>query len=91
MELASYFEFIGNDAIRNVGIRVGTETVLWAYQEGANPEEVVLRYPTLSLSLERIHASISRYLANREGNRTVLSACERAVGKDVGGSTTPTL
>jgi uncharacterized protein (DUF433 family) len=64
MELESYFEFIGEDAIRIAGTRVGIETVLRDYREGASPEEIVLRYPTLSL--EQIHASITYYLANRE-------------------------
>jgi len=63
MELESYFEFIGEDAIRIAGTRVGIETVLCDYQEGASPEEIVLRYPTLSL--EQIHATITYYLANR--------------------------
>lgn len=64
MELTSYFEFIGEDAIRIAGTRVGIETVLRDYREGASPEEIVLRYPTLSL--EQVHATITYYLANRE-------------------------
>jgi len=64
MKLESYFEFIGEDAIRIAGTRVGIETVLRDYQEGASPEEIALRYPTLSL--EQIHATITYYLANRE-------------------------
>jgi len=64
MELERYFEFISEDAIRIAGTRVGIETVLRDYQEGASPEEIVLRYPTLSL--EQIHATITYYLANRE-------------------------
>ena len=64
MELESYFEFIGEDVIRIAGTCVGIETVLWDYQEGASPEEIVLRYPTLSL--EQVHASITYYLTNRE-------------------------
>jgi len=64
MDLESYFEFISEDAIRIAGTRVGIETVLRDYQEGASPEEIVLRYPTLSL--ERVHATITYFLANRE-------------------------
>ena len=33
------------------------------YCEGASPEELLLRYPTLSL--EKIHATITYYLANK--------------------------
>ncbi len=64
MELENYFEFIDADAIRLKGTRVGIETVVREYQEGACPEEIVLRYPTLSL--EQVHAAITYYLANRE-------------------------
>jgi uncharacterized protein (DUF433 family) len=64
MELERYFEFVGEDAIRITGTRVGIETVLRDYLEGAGPEEIVLRYPTLSL--EQVHATITYYLANRE-------------------------
>lgn len=64
MELESYFEFIAEDAVRIAGTRVGIETVLRDYQEGAAPEEIVLRYPTLSL--EQVHATITYYLANQE-------------------------
>ena len=34
------------------------------YLEGASPEEILLRYPTLSL--EKIHATILYYLAKKE-------------------------
>ena len=64
MELENYFEFINNKAIRIRGTRVGIETILRDYQQGASPEETVLRYPTLSL--EQVHATITFYLANQE-------------------------
>jgi len=64
MELESYFDFVGEDTIRIARTRVGIETVLWDYQAGASPEEIVLRYPTLSL--DQVHASITYYLAHRE-------------------------
>jgi uncharacterized protein (DUF433 family) len=64
MELKDYFEFVNNETIRVSGTRVGVETVLRDYQEGASPEELVLRYPTLSL--EQVHATITYYLANRQ-------------------------
>jgi uncharacterized protein (DUF433 family) len=61
VELESYFEFLAEDAIRIAGTRVGIETVVYDYQEGASPEEIALRYPTLTL--EQIHATITYYLA----------------------------
>jgi hypothetical protein len=64
MELEKYFEFIDNESIRVAGTRVGIETILRDYRQGASPEEIVLHYPTLSL--EQVHATITFYLASRE-------------------------
>lgn len=63
MELESYFEFLGEDNIRIKGTRVGIETVLDDYLEGASPEEIAARYR--SLSLEQVYATITYYLHNR--------------------------
>jgi uncharacterized protein (DUF433 family) len=63
MDLEQYFTFVADDAIRIAGTRIGIETVLHDYQEGASPEEIVLRYPTLSL--EQVHATLTYYLVNR--------------------------
>lgn len=71
MELEAYFDFLREDAIRIAGTRVGIETVLRDYREGASPEEIVLHYPTLSL--EQVHATITYYLANREKLEAYLS------------------
>lgn len=64
MELESYFEFIQEDVIRIKGNRIDIEIVLEDYLEGASPEEILLRYPTLNL--EKIHATILYYLAKKE-------------------------
>lgn len=63
MELESYFDFLDEDDIRIKGTRVGIEDVVREYNEGAGPEEIALRFP--SVSLEKIHATITYYLANR--------------------------
>lgn len=60
----SYFEFLDSGEIRIKGTRVGIEIVLRDYLGGAGPEEIVLRYPTLSL--EQVHAAILYYLRNAE-------------------------
>ena len=70
MELEDYFEFVSKETIRIAGTRVGIEKVLADYQQGASPEEIVLRYPTLSL--EQVHATITYYLANQERLNTYL-------------------
>ncbi len=64
MELESYFNFIDEDAIRIAGTRVGIETVVRDYLQGASPEEIALHYPTLSL--EQVYATITYYLANQD-------------------------
>ena len=64
MELESYFDFVQEDVIRIRGNRIGIEIVLEDYLEGASPEEILLRYPTLNL--EKIHATILYYLAEKE-------------------------
>ena len=68
MELENYFDFVEEDVIRIKGNRI--EIVLEDYLEGASPEEILLRYPTLSL--EKIHATILYYLAKKEEVETYL-------------------
>ncbi|MEI6046627.1 MAG: DUF433 domain-containing protein [Chloroflexota bacterium] len=62
MELENYFSFLGEKVIRIKGTRVGIENVIESYLEGSSPEELLLRYPTVSL--EQIDATITYYLAN---------------------------
>jgi uncharacterized protein (DUF433 family) len=63
MELESYLEFLSEDDIRIKGTRVGIETVLDDYLEGASPEEIAARYH--SLSIEQVYATITYYFRNR--------------------------
>ncbi|MCB0047933.1 MAG: DUF433 domain-containing protein, partial [Caldilinea sp.] len=60
--LESYFDFIRTPAdtllsIRVTGTRVGIEYILREYMQGASPEELALRFPTVTL--EQIHATIT--------------------------------
>jgi len=55
--------------------RVPLDTVVFAFNEGATPEEIVWRYPTLDLM--RVYAAISYYLQNRGEVENYLE--ERAV------------
>lgn len=64
MEIENYFDFVEKDVIRIKGNRIDIEIVLEDYLEGASPEEILLRYPTLNL--EKIHATILYYLAKTE-------------------------
>ena len=64
MELEGYLDFMSTNDIRIKGTRIGIEFVIRDYRQGASPEEIVLRYPTLTL--ERVHAVITYYLHHRE-------------------------
>ena len=64
MELESYFDFVEENVVRIKGNRIDIEIVLEDYLQGASPEEILLRYPTLNL--EKIHATILYYLAKKE-------------------------
>jgi uncharacterized protein (DUF433 family) len=75
VELESYFEFLSEDNIRIKGTRVGIETVLDDYLEGASPEEIAARYRTLSL--EQVYATITYYLHNRANVDAYLEAWRR--------------
>ena len=53
MELEDYFDFVQEDVIRIKGNRIDIEIVLEDYLEGASPEEILLRYPTLNIELQK--------------------------------------
>ena len=64
IELSAYFDHVAPDVIRIRGHRLGIEHVLGYYLEGYSPEEIAQEYP--GLSLEKIYATITYYLSNRE-------------------------
>ncbi|MBC8448643.1 MAG: DUF433 domain-containing protein [Chloroflexi bacterium] len=64
MELESYFDFLSPDDIRIKGTRVGIETVLDDYLNGASPEEIAARYRTLTL--DQVYATITYYLNSQK-------------------------
>jgi uncharacterized protein (DUF433 family) len=54
----------GDDGvIRVTGTRVQLEVVVTAFDEGAAPEEIVMRYPTLTVP--EVYAVLAYVLANR--------------------------
>ncbi len=63
MELEGYFDFQSPDDIRIKGTRVGIETILDDYVNGASPEEIAVRYR--ALTLEQVYATITYYLRNQ--------------------------
>jgi uncharacterized protein (DUF433 family) len=72
MNLEDYFDFQTEDDIRIKGTRVGIETVLEDYLEGISPEEIAVRYR--SLSLEQVYATITYYLHEQTKVETYLVA-----------------
>ena len=63
MVVEAYIECVSDRAIRVKGTRVGIETVVRDYQLGATPDEIILRYPTLSQL--QVYAVLTYYLANQ--------------------------
>ena len=63
MQLEDYFDFLSPDDIRIKGHRIGIDHVIEYYLKGYSPEEIVANLPTLSL--EKVHATITYYLHNR--------------------------
>jgi len=61
---SKYFEQISPDAIRIKGHRIGIEHILRYHLQGYQPQEIAKEYP--GLSIEKIYASITFYLANKE-------------------------
>ncbi|MDV3002529.1 MAG: hypothetical protein N5P05_004184 (plasmid) [Chroococcopsis gigantea SAG 12.99] len=64
MQLEDYFLFISEDDIRINGHRIGIDNVLYYFLEGYTPEEIGAIYP--DLSLEKIYATITYYLHNKQ-------------------------
>ena len=65
MQLDDYLDFLAPNDIRLKGHRIGIETILLDYLElGLFPEDIVLRYPTLTL--EEVYATITYYYRNQE-------------------------
>ncbi len=62
--LEDYFEFLSPDDIRIKGHRIGIDNVIDYYQQGYTPEQIREHFP--SLSLEKIYATVTYYLHNKE-------------------------
>ena len=74
MLLTNFFDFPAPDDIRLKGHRIGIESVLFDYLDGLTPEEIALRYPTLSL--KEIYTTITFYWQNQSEVDAYLRAVE---------------
>ena len=63
MELEGYLDLLGPEEIRIKGTRVGIETVVEDYLEGASPEEIASRYR--SLTIDQVYATLLYYFRTR--------------------------
>ncbi len=62
MLLTDFFDFLAPGDIRLKGHRIGIETVIFDYLDGLTPEEIALRYPTLTL--KDVYTTIAFYWQN---------------------------
>ncbi len=60
---------------RVAGTRVSVDSVLYAFNSGASPEEIVWQYDTLDL--KKVYAVINYYLHNRERVDQYLAESEK--------------
>jgi uncharacterized protein (DUF433 family) len=63
MNMEDYFDYRAPNDIRLRGHRIGIETILFDYLDGLTPEEIAIRYPTLSL--EEVYVTIAYYWRNQ--------------------------
>ena len=81
MELRDYFDFNSEIDIRIKGHRIAIQHVLNKYRQGMGPDELLCRFPTLSM--EEIYATILYYLANKEEVEVYLER-ERLMDEEAG-------
>lgn len=90
ISITDYFDFLDADDIRIRGTRVGIETVLDDYLNAHSPEEIAVRYPTLTL--EQVYASITFYLSRKSDLDAYLAQwrrCAENSWKDQSANPTP--
>lgn len=81
MKLRDYFDFNSEIDIRIKGHRIAIQHVLNKYLQGKGPDELLRRFPTLSM--EKIYATILYYLTNKEEVEVYLER-EKLMDEEVG-------
>lgn len=61
--------------MRVIGTRVPLDTIVWAFNEGATPEETIQKFPTVDL--QDVYAVITYYLHNKESVDAYIAERER--------------
>ncbi len=62
--MSEYVTKLENGAYRIAGTRISLDSVVYAYNRGELPEQIVQSFPLLTL--EQVHSAIAFYLSNRE-------------------------
>lgn len=62
--MSEYVTKLENGAYRIAGTRISLDSVVYAYNRGELPEQIVQSFPILTL--EQVHGAIAFYLSNRE-------------------------
>lgn len=62
--ISPYLEIHSADDVRIKGTRVGIEHLLSAYLSGAQPEEIAIEFPTVTL--EQVHGVLAWFLGHRQ-------------------------
>ena len=81
MLLEDYFDFLGPNEIRIKGHRIGIEHVIELYHGGYIPERIAQTFP--GLSLEKIYATITYYLHNRDEIDAYLARQEAIIAEEL--------
>ncbi|MBI3270662.1 MAG: DUF433 domain-containing protein [Planctomycetes bacterium] len=75
MRMAEFLDRRGPDELLVRGTRLPVECVVYSFQGGLAPEEIVSRYPTLSL--DQAYGVIAYYLASRPRMDAYIARVER--------------
>lgn len=77
MQLEDYFDYVGPDAIRLKGHRIGLEHIVERFKRGESPEMIMVYFGTLTL--EEVYATITYYLHNKVEVDAYLERLDRFV------------
>lgn len=62
--MSEYVTKLENGAYRIAGTRVSLDSIVYSFQDGKTPEQIVRSFPVLNL--EQIYGAIAFYLQNRK-------------------------
>ncbi|HQY92224.1 MAG: DUF433 domain-containing protein [Caldilinea sp.] len=63
LQIVPLLDILASDDIRIHGHRIGIEHIVYAFNSGETPEEIVLRFP--GIELRTVYLLVAYYLTNR--------------------------